>query len=222
MYLTSPLSLNDPFDCRAFLDVGGRTADRRDLIKRIGFKAPVSERRVRQPGGIDALIVRERPGIAESNARKDFEHLLAGLGIFCMTEDSENLLMWSHYADQHRGVCIEFAIEDDDTLSRAQMVTYSETYPVIRGASDAPKALLMKSPAWAYEREWRCVEDCTGKSRLRPMSPNALKSVTIGAAMSETGILRVVNACHDHHPPVRVRQARRNPRFYKLDFLDRG
>ena len=30
--------------------------------------------------------------------------------ITCLTENNDNILMWSHYADSHRGICIEYDV----------------------------------------------------------------------------------------------------------------
>lgn len=29
----------------------------------------------------------------------------------CLTEDNNNLLMWSHYADSHQGICVEYDLK---------------------------------------------------------------------------------------------------------------
>ncbi len=34
--------------------------------------------------------------------------------VSCFSETCDSILMWSHYADSHKGVCIEFENEDND------------------------------------------------------------------------------------------------------------
>lgn len=36
---------------------------------------------------------------------------LEPFGCYCLTENSDDLLMWSHYADGHKGICIEYNVE---------------------------------------------------------------------------------------------------------------
>ena len=51
----------------------------------------------------------------EKDSEKDFDNLvkemtrmnLNNMGMISLTEKSNNLLMWSHYADEHRGMVIE-------------------------------------------------------------------------------------------------------------------
>lgn len=53
-------------------------------------------------------------------------------GVFCLAQQPDNILMWSHYADEHAGICIEF-----DTAAHAnvfhniQPVEYKVESPVI-------------------------------------------------------------------------------------------
>ena len=54
--------------------------------------------------------------------RKHFtEHSLGGAGVVSLCETKDNLLMWSHYADEHRGGVIEFTFElnyfNEDTVT---------------------------------------------------------------------------------------------------------
>lgn len=97
--------------------------------------------------------------------------------ISCFSKRNDSILMWSHYADSHRGVCIEF----DETRSFFNDVKYSNAkckldlfaatsrilaYDFIGeklGYGDAEFASNMlapfytKSSDWSYEEEVRCV-----------------------------------------------------------------
>ena len=33
--------------------------------------------------------------------------------VYCLGPDAGNLLMWPHYADRHKGVCLEFSLRND-------------------------------------------------------------------------------------------------------------
>ena len=49
--------------------------------------------------------------------------------IYCLTPHPDSLLMWAHYGDKHKGVCLEF----DSTLhfGRAYRVKYADNLPLI-------------------------------------------------------------------------------------------
>ena len=48
--------------------------------------------------------------------------------VSCFGSSHDSVLMWSHYADKHRGACIEYEINDE----AFQKVSYSNNLPVFR------------------------------------------------------------------------------------------
>ena len=85
-----------------------------------------------------------------------------GIGSFCEAYDNE--LMWAHYADQFRGICIAYnfrellgELPDDVHFTR---LYYTERIPVVGISRQEPenlakRVLSYKNHRWAYEREWR-------------------------------------------------------------------
>jgi len=76
----------------------------------------------------------------------------------CFTTNKENLLFWSHYADSHKGFCVEFDASKLP-ISLARKVQYSNEYPqLIYPVPQDERVLrpsLVKSPDWKYENEFR-------------------------------------------------------------------
>ena len=90
-----------------------------------------------------------------------------GRGIVSLCTDPLNKLMWTHYADNHCGFCLEYRRDGCQILAGelCQPVLYRDRYPTLR-ASDVlslrPKQTFLdllrtKSTDWEYEREWRVV-----------------------------------------------------------------
>ncbi|KJR18275.1 DUF2971 domain-containing protein [Vibrio sp. S234-5] len=44
------------------------------------------------------------------------------MGIFCMSKTDGNILMWSHYAEEHKGFCIEFNELNKHLLDKADLI----------------------------------------------------------------------------------------------------
>ena len=40
----------------------------------------------------------------------EYDYLLDSIKVACLTTDNKNTVMWGHYADKHRGICIEYDI----------------------------------------------------------------------------------------------------------------
>ena len=80
--------------------------------------------------------------------------------ICSFTTQKDNLLFWSHYADSHKGFCVEF----DATkmpISVAFKVQYKNKFPevIYPGSNDATLFIpvLVKSEVWEYEKEFRTI-----------------------------------------------------------------
>ncbi|WP_068717150.1 DUF2971 domain-containing protein [Vibrio tritonius] len=86
------------------------------------------------------------------------------VGVISFTENYNNLLMWSHYANEHKGIVVEFDYEKlnyyfnyklsmTDTIER---VLYNrERYSPLQKDVCVKDLLLTKSDDWIYEKEHR-------------------------------------------------------------------
>lgn len=90
-------------------------------------------------------------------------------GIVAFGERADCPLMWSHYGDQHNGVCIGYSIPADASVHRVRydaepLVKASLVEAMLDGKAGAQgqvdeAVLLRKAPAWKYENEWRLTGD---------------------------------------------------------------
>jgi hypothetical protein len=102
-------------------------------------------------------------GEAKTVARK-FRKSMAKIGIASFSEIYDHELMWAHYADQFRGICIAYhflrlrqSLPDGVEFVR---MYYNEKNPTVgrtRKTADqiARRVLSYKNHRWLYEREWR-------------------------------------------------------------------
>jgi hypothetical protein len=68
--------------------------------------------------------------------------------------------MWSHYANNHTGVCLKFELSNDSNLEKAiYPVSYTEELTDIKNSSDFSKCLLNKLKIWEVEKEWRILSE---------------------------------------------------------------
>lgn len=87
---------------------------------------------------------------------------LDNTGILSLASSWNNILLWSHYAMQHKGICVGFDSKKDVFMS-AQEVSYRSEFPIIIRPGDSPsmmleKTFLRKSLCWKYEEEWRVLK----------------------------------------------------------------
>lgn len=97
------------------------------------------------------------------NERFSFENI----GIFCCTKTPNNILMWSHYADNHKGICVEFVDNFINILKDSCKNKYADVYNrdmqydnKRKNFNDMmqendPNPLYQKAKCWKYEQEHR-------------------------------------------------------------------
>ena len=84
----------------------------------------------------------------------------------CSASRKHNIgIMWSHYADEHRGCCIEFSV----TSKWANCdIDYSNEVPYLDESSDVKDILRIKSPQWKYDEEVRFFKTIEPNYMKRP------------------------------------------------------
>jgi hypothetical protein len=170
MKFSCALDFNDPFDCHPHFDVSNLrqiNKFRPDLFKAAGARRGLSPaKRMQDKSQFVARILNK---VNDGTFRRD---QLEQVGIVCLTKAGNNILMWSHYADQHRGILLEFRIPvigpmSDVILSRDRLlplpVNYQKDRPSIMMASKLEtdfvnKIVLSKSLDWSYEEEERVID----------------------------------------------------------------
>jgi hypothetical protein len=78
----------------------------------------------------------------------------------CFSESRDDVLMWSHYAASHTGICIEFdTTAANSPFRECKKVEYSPSFNVINDNTEEifQRACLVKAEQWQYEHEWRLI-----------------------------------------------------------------
>ena len=71
---------------------------------------------------------------------KLYKILDQSFGVLCLSKCPDDILLWSHYADSHRGLCLEFDVAGySEVFPRLHAVKYADEYPDI--SSDFPDLL---------------------------------------------------------------------------------
>ena len=193
IYFTDPTTFNDPFECRPKLTFHQSALKREKYLKLLTKE--------RFPNADKRMIKKLMRDHANRKLLTDLTHLkrmhklfLSSVGVCCLSERNDDILMWSHYSDAHKGLCIQFDASRNDTLFwEALKVIYSKEYPEINimalGEGDPHefrKALLTKSVHWNYEEERRVLKmEEEGGPEYYSFSPDLLTGIIIGAVMPQ-------------------------------------
>lgn len=108
------------------------------------------------------------------------------IGIASMSDTYENELMWTHYASNYSGICIEFYSHRLLTAlpngSRLVRMGYADQLPRISGndvkdhLAAARKIFSQKKYNWNYEREWRVL----GSVGQMNLSSKCIRGIYLG------------------------------------------
>jgi len=122
--------------------------------------------------------------------RPDIERILQeyvdALGILSLSSKPDSALMWSYYANSHKGMCLGFDTSDK-MFQSAHAVRYQRKAPEYRldgpPLANAEAFVLTKALKWKHEEEWRIIMQLGRQSY--PFRPDALLSVIFGASTSD-------------------------------------
>lgn len=153
VYLSEASNLNDPFDCLVYIN---HKVYIEYMFQTVCKIIPQMDRKVLRQ------TVRES---VDDEIDKQISNMKKKFRIACFTENSLSPLMWAHYADSHKGFCIEYdltRIPEGYRFGILPVIYSNERYDITNAVITRNRNLLMnpyyfKSLHWEYEKEWRMV-----------------------------------------------------------------
>ena len=213
LYSPSPMSFNDPFDCR---------------VPPIGSIDPSFARYLICPGNPNAAT-----GALSQTEEAQLQQVLQATqdsiytnGVLALGATRASTLMWSHYARDHRGVALEFDtakwLEQMPCMNgQFHPVSYSEArigLELTRAHFDQAQffnaTILTKDVCWKGEEEWRVITKKYGTLKF-PIS--ALTGVIFGCRAREMTKVKLKQICK-RLPGVTFYQAKMREKEFGLDF----
>jgi DUF2971 family protein len=228
VHLSDPSHFNDPWDCCPMFSGAGMDQPScqeswsrffglmTDTLPEINKKVVEEGSLLRDPRFLTRSI--------QNLNRHSREITLQRWRIYCLTPQPDSTLMWAHYAERHKGICLEFNAEDS-RFGGAFEVMYAEKRPVIdcrslaNATEMAEKMVLMKSSDWAYEHEFRILARA-GEFDQEPahslpkttgdfleLPAGALTGIIIGCKADMNTVATINHVVRDCQPSVKIRQA---------------
>ncbi len=233
IYLSNPANFNDPWDCKpwfntSLLDDPTQYRLHCDWAFRVwlkhnpgphesGFLSHVEEK-LKDRKFLQSHIDLISQSLHEEAAKR--------YRVYCLTTHPDNLLMWAHYANNHKGICIQYEVNSPE-ICAALEVQYSDAFPLycLHDESIVGNLLpfLSKSASWAYENEYRLVAQESAasneystlktKDNLLSLSNGAIGSIIIGCQANAKSIADIIKSIR---PDIPVQHAVRIPNKYAL------
>ena len=216
LYFSKPSSFNDPFDCNLTIDTTNTDSEISDYVKDLAIKNKLS------PSDEKKYLTR----LLDPKERFDLTNTAIKLtkesyGVSCFSKKFDNLLMWAHYADKHKGVVIKFDIlQDADLFMTPFPVDYKSDYPIFnyfKEKESIGKFLLEnKSNDWKYEEEIRVMKQGSG---LYEINKCAIVEIIFGCKTPDNDRKRIVRLANSKKwGNVEFVSAEMSLTNFKLDF----
>lgn len=216
LHFSNPINFNDPFDCSFNLDlVPNSDADKSLHIK---FNLKEDQQELFESGFKD--------NISKECGAVFNKKLLSMINITCFSENVDNFLLWSHYADSHKGLCLKFDWKIHEEYFQGNKVVYKNKLPTIKYSSDdgfrkeINRITTTKLKCWEYENEVRSIVENGNSDRKNPsFNPQTLVSVIFGSKTSHEDILLIKNIIdlHKGYKDVQLCQAKLNQNSGKIE-----
>ncbi len=240
LWFASAMTFSDPYDSSIVFDLSDDPPGiidkwANDFVKR---NLPYKSRAERR------MLVREK--LKEIKGSKEHAEWFNDyyiktndnkFGIFSLTSKYDNLLMWAHYADGHKGYGVGFDVEviknkmeslagDENTILEFKKIEYSPKIPKINfyesmlsdhTDNDIFTLLTTKSNEWKYEDEYRLMLWEHVKQALN-FPREIIKSVYLGCNISDTNQERILSILDIQKMTANVYRSKICKDKFKLDF----
>ncbi|MBP3441248.1 MAG: DUF2971 domain-containing protein [Clostridia bacterium] len=162
MWYSAACNFNDVFDCDIYID--------EEKILNSMLLIATNNKGARRGSQIwlqlKQALSKELPSLEET-----LNSLKSTMGISCLSEINDSLLMWAHYANNHKGICVEYNLMEINkklgfspvpiiySENKVAFNTFSQDFSDDDATTVLIKSITSKSPEWSYEKEWRIIRD---------------------------------------------------------------
>lgn len=222
-YFASPGNLNDPLDSKPSFRKDLGRLELETLLSNLleesasGDRAASVLQTCRYNAGEEEtdedVIYSNYMSLVGNRAIDLVQEWLGFHGILSLGSKWDCPLMWSHYGDQHTGVCLEYSTENHVLRNLMQVrydvprsISLKDVYEwkVLKSQSARRRvietAFLAKAPAWSYEQEWRSIAKKPG---VRSISFD-LTAIHFGERCDQSVKTAIVKMMYDARPAIEL------------------
>jgi Protein of unknown function (DUF2971) len=252
LYFCSSDAFNDPFDSKIQFTYQGCTDDELRFVYHDYTAKSYREKSTKEVNREVEKNIKNGAYRQPAHQKKFRSHAKTVLqpeinkfGLLCLSEERDDILMWAHYANDHKGVCLEFDKEVLENHFRCRQVLYGQPFARLidfyrhfllaseqegQTGNEANEAtenagrfiFCRKSAHWCYEREWRIIisrqeiESQNG-DRAFPYPEGMLTGIILGCNTDEAELTIIDRLLSGRSERPKLYKARTNDDEFKLD-----
>lgn len=156
---------------------------------------------------------------------KKYYPLFSSVNCCCFSQKADDILMWSHYAEQHKGMVVSFdpfvkywpneqfreIVYSDERMGLPDDNTVENEY--------VWQMLTSKAKCWEYEQEYRMVKfGISEEEYYLSFQPESVKAIRLGVCVKEKQRADIIKLRNQFYPNAVVYQAKLNRHNFSLDF----
>jgi Protein of unknown function (DUF2971) len=215
-YFSLPIKFNDPFDCNIVPEIIYTPEEHMKFVSVLKETNNFTQTEYR------GLVENPKKfiGMEWNNI---IEEIRKNIKVFCLSSVNDNILMYSHYAEKHRGICLEFLVTNDPFFDTLDYVRYKKMIPPFHAFNENKNLIqnelkeievLTKSCQWSYEEEWRILKN---GSPIYIFSPEILSSIIFGCQTSSEDKIIIERAVEKRIPPIQLKEAIKKEKSFELE-----
>ena len=156
-------------------------------------------------------------------SRNELENIRNGkfdIRICSLAKTYTDILMWSHYADSHKGFCIELEVNKDSNDSEVEICYDKGLWTPICYYGDIIKDIMShKLYPWQNEQEMRILRDITVGGNIESLLEINITKVYLGCALSNEEVEKYSRRINlwlkkSNHDSVPIQQLKRSDLTY--------
>ncbi|MVN92034.1 DUF2971 domain-containing protein [Mucilaginibacter aquatilis] len=217
VYLPSANEFNDPFDSKIPFRYNPEELTKENIYLKSLEVAKNAQAGLEEEEYQQMAYRAESEGLLFDSYHLDefdkntFNRLCKDYAVFCLTPDCLNLLMWSYYADSHRGFSIGYDAKflvKCGYFSIGGKIMYTDQFPkmpLFLSENDYPmlNILFTKWNKWEHENEYRLIHRL-GTGKIKDLPSEAIKEIVLGCQISNEKKIEYVMMIKEVLPKVDI------------------
>jgi hypothetical protein len=224
-------AFNDPFDGKVKLTFNGTL----NQIKAAQIRVQYSNKLVKD-GKYEGISIKDASELVNNRITEDLikdpqykidlekrvQEIHNKKGVLSLSSVNNNILMWSHYSDNHKGICFGFDWDEKDVLfGKYKKVRYQTHYDDVWSWINTDKEIVNKiiynkSIDWNYEKEYRII---TNEIKAVKFEKTNLKEIIFGCKTPQKDIDEIINLANKYNLKINFKRAVIDVNRYALNII---
>lgn len=206
IYFANRDELNDPFDSSpAYIQLTQSKEEIELLIEEVlnSTVNPEIQNYIKGKVGLENI---------QNMAIEKLEEFILSFGIACFSMHPANYNLWANYANNHKGLCLQYNIDYDLTFFHNLLpVSYvpelkKKEFKPITQSNGVVDLFYHKLDIWSAEKELRLIKAKPGKDYY---NKNTLRNIIVGYKASKDYIDKLLSIVNDNDSHIGVYQMKK-------------